>query len=79
MDNELKLMFGEKFKININSIDYSTQKKCHIIDITLYCDNYNETELQEFYPDGLNFIINECWEFTGIKEPFMLVTSIKII
>ena len=78
MEDELKLMFGEKFKIDINSIDYSTQKKCYVIDINLICNNYNEDELTQFYPEGLNLVIDECWKFSGMKEPFILVTTIKI-
>jgi len=79
MKNELMLMFGDKVQIKVNTIDFSTQQKSCIVDVTLITNNYNEEELKEFYPEGLNMVINDCWEFLGVKNPVIVVSSIEII
>lgn len=78
MRDDLKTMFGENYNIKINSIDFSSQKKCLVLDITLICSNVNEDDLITFYPDGLEYVINESWNFTGFDIPLTLIHSLEI-
>lgn len=79
MKSELQTMFGNDYDIKINSFNYSTQKKSFVVDITLISSNLDEEEMTIFYPDGLNYIVDECWKFLGIDEPILLITSLEFV
>lgn len=73
---ELDLLFGKESYVIINNLNYSTNTKQYIIHCKLYV---NEIELMnESYPNGLNYLIEESIKFTGVDEPFAIVSSIEL-
>jgi len=76
LKEDLINMFGDEYYIKVNSLDFSTQKKCYVLDITLICKNCSDEDLEVFYPYGLDFIIDQCWKFLAIEEPLMVIKSI---
>jgi hypothetical protein len=73
---ELDLLFGKESYVIINNIKYSTNTKQYAIHCKLYVE---ELELaNESYPNGLNYLIEESFKFTGADEPFVIISSIEI-
>jgi hypothetical protein len=75
---ELELLYGEGTQVKINHVTYSTNKKNYIIDCVLYVADlslFQETQL-----DGINYIIEESWIYTGLKDyKPLLLTRLDII
>lgn len=74
--NELKLLFGEHYVIDVKSLKYSTNGKKYILHCTLYTDDIELCE--ESYPDGLNLMINQAWKFMFMEDPLIITTSIDL-
>ncbi len=73
---ELNLLFGEESYVTINNIKYSTNTKQYAIHCVLYVEELELTN--ESYPNGLNYLIEESIKFTGIDEPFVIISSIEL-
>jgi len=74
---DLELLFGEGSKIKINSVSYSTNNKNYVIHSTVFVKNVEESV--ESFPDGLNYIINEGWKYTGLNNNITIINSIDIL
>jgi hypothetical protein len=75
-NNELKLLFGEHYVIDVKNLKYSTNNKKYVIDCTIYTDDLELCE--ESYPEGLYLIINDAWKFMGMRDPLIITTSIDL-
>lgn len=75
--DDFALMFGNNSKIKINSFDYSTQKKSYIVDVTLICGECDEQNIKDFYPDGLELIVNDSWDFISPDVPLILLHGVS--
>ena len=74
--DELELLFGVGSKIIINSIKYSTNNKCFTIDCKLLTTN---PELCiDTFPDGLNHLALESWEYVGYNEKINLLSTLDL-
>jgi hypothetical protein len=77
LNNELKLLFGNDYVIDVISLKYSTNNKSYIIDCKLLT---SDLELcNETYPEGLHFAIKESWQFMFMESPIVINTSIDLI
>lgn len=73
--DELVLLFGENSRVEVNYVKYLTNKKIHHIDCKLYVGSFNEEEFLFLYPDAMNSIIYEVWNFIGNYEPLSITLS----
>jgi hypothetical protein len=85
---DLEIMFGKGSEVKISSINYSTNKKQFIIHSTLNAtyrdiskdiivDNINES--LDFYPSGLNLLIQEGWKYIGFDKDITIINRIDIL
>jgi len=74
---DLQLLFGEGSKIKIDSVSYSTNNKNYVIHSTVFVKNVEESV--EAFPDGLDFLINESWKYTGLDGKITIVNRIDIL
>jgi hypothetical protein len=85
---DLEIMFGKGSDVKISSINYSTNKKQFIIHSTLNA-TYNNTikeivvdnisESLDFYPTGLNMLIQESWKYFGIETEITIINKLDIV
>ena len=75
---DLELLYGKGTIVEVNQCKYCTTTKDFLIDCTLKVGNielFQETQL-----DGLKYLIEESWKYTGNdKHTISLVSSVDII
>ena len=83
---DLELMFGKGSNVSIDSVNYSTNKKQFVIHSTLTATFNNEKEIFEsanepsdFYPAGLNLLIQEGWKYIGLDYRITIVNKLEVI
>lgn len=75
--DESKYLFGEGSYVNIDDVKYSTNNKTLIITCKL---NTSDPELcKETFPDGLEVLINEGLDISGVNDKITLISSIDVI
>ena len=52
-----------------------TNSKTYIIDVNLKIGVLNEEEIEFLYPDSLNSLIKDSWDFLGIQESKISIIS----
>lgn len=75
--NESKYLFGEGSYIEINDIKFSTNNKTLIITCKL--NTPNPELCQETFPNGLEVLINEGLDISGVNDKVTLISSIDVI
>jgi hypothetical protein len=76
LKNELELLFGEGSQVVVNFIRYSTNDKSIVIDCKLLT---TDPELcKDTFPDGLNHLVLESWQYIGHKGKITLSHSMDI-
>jgi len=74
---DMSLLFGEGYKVQVNYVKYSTNKKTYIIDCSLMS---KEPQLcLESYPYGLEIISKNSWSLLGRDNPIILSSTIDLI
>ena len=76
LKNEIIKIFGDKSYIRINNMSYVRSKKSYLLNVTLFV--YDVENCFEFYPDGLDVIINRGWIGVGDKTPLIINSSIEL-
>lgn len=75
---DLELLYGEGTMVEINECKYCTTTKDFLINCTLKVGSvelFQETQL-----DGLKYLLEESWKYTGVdKNKVSLVSSVDII
>jgi hypothetical protein len=71
----LELLFGKDSYVTVNSIRYLTNSKTYIIDVNLKIGVLNEEEIGFLYPDSLNSLVKDSWDFLGIQESKISIIS----
>ena len=75
---DLELLYGEGTMVEINQCKYCTTTKDFLVDCTLKVGSielFQETQL-----DGLSYLIEESWKYTGNdKNKISLISSVDII
>jgi len=75
---DLELLYGKGTMVEINECKYCTTTKNFLVDCTLKVGSielFQETQL-----DGLTYLIEESWKYTGTdKNKISLVSSVDII
>jgi hypothetical protein len=74
---DLELLYGEGCYVLINRIHFSEYQKKYMIDCKLMIPKETVLEeLNETYPDGLNYLMNESWKFMVVPENTQLMSTI---
>ena len=74
---DLELLYGEGCYVLINRIHFSEYQKKYMIDCKLMIPKEIVLEeLNETYPDGLNYLMNESWKFMVVPENTQLMSTI---
>lgn len=60
---DLELLYGKDTIVDINTAKYCTTNKTFLIDCTLKISNI--TLYEETGDDGLKYLIEESWKYTG--------------
>ena len=76
LKSTIKKTFGEKSYIKVSNISYVRSKDSHIINVTLYLDDVENSI--DLYPDGLELIIKQSWDVIGDKKPIIIQSSLDI-
>lgn len=75
---DLELLYGMGTVVEINECKYCTTTKDFLINCTLKVGSvelFQETQL-----DGLKYLLEESWKYTGVdKNKVSLVSSVDII
>ena len=76
--NDIELFYGQGSYVEIKNVRYCTNNHHYSIDCVLFVKDitlFEETQL-----DGLEFLIEESWRYTGLdSEKIMLITSFDVI
>ncbi len=72
----IKKTFGEKSYVKVSNISYVRSKDSHIINVTLYLDDVENSI--DLYPDGLELIIKQGWDVVGDKKPIIIQSSLDV-
>jgi hypothetical protein len=72
---ELELLFGPNTKINVNFVNYLTNKKLYHIDCKLHIGILNEEEFLFLYPDSIHTIIYDVWNILGYHDTISITLS----
>lgn len=76
--NDIELLYGEGSYVEVKNVRYCTNDHHYSIDCVLFIKDIKLFEESQL--DGLRFIIEECWKYTGFdREKIMLITSFDII
>ena len=76
LKSTIKKTFGEKSYVKVSNISYVRSKDSHIINVTLYLDDVENSI--DLYPDGLELIIKQSWDVIGDKKPIIIQSSLDI-
>lgn len=76
LKSTIKKTFGEKSYIKVSNISYVRSKDSHIINVTLYLDDVENSI--DLYPDGLELIIKQGWDVVGDKKPIIIQSSLDV-
>ena len=76
LKSTIKKTFGEKSYVKVSNISYVRSKDGHIINVTLYLDDVENSI--DLYPDGLELIIKQGWDVVGDKKPIIIQSSLDI-
>ena len=76
LKSTIKKTFGEKSYVKVSNISYVRSKDSHIINVTLYLDDVENSI--DLYPDGLELIIKQGWDVVGNKKPIIIQSSLDI-
>jgi hypothetical protein len=73
LKSTVKKTFGEKSYVKVSNISYVRSKDSHIINVTLYLDDVENSI--DLYPDGLELIIKQGWDVVGNKKPIIIQSA----
>lgn len=80
LNNVLKeqknLLYGEDCDIIVDKVDWVKSKNCHIVNITIYTKNIEESV--EVHPDGINWLIDAGWPILGRKQKPIVISSLDV-
>ena len=74
---DLEILFGEGSKVKIDYISYSTNTKKIVVHSTVFVTNLEDSS--QSFPDGLDYIINEGWKYTGLDNKITHIGRIDVI
>lgn len=71
--DDLELLFGKNAFVDVLSVKFCTTKKSFLIEVKLYI---SDIELfSESGIDSLDYLIFECWKYTGNDSKEIIVIS----
>lgn len=74
---DLELLYGDGSYVVINRVYFSEYQKKYMVDCKLMIPKDNPIdELNDTFPDGLNYLMNESWKFMVVPENTQLMSTI---
>lgn len=70
------LLYGSNSEIVVNNINWVRSKQCHMITITIYTENIEESV--ESHPDGIEFMVNTGWPILGRDTKPIVMSSLDV-
>jgi hypothetical protein len=74
---DLEILFGVGSYVVINYCKFCTNNSRFIIDCKILTSDIELSK--DVYPDGLIFLVEEAWKYTGLNEKISVITSIDIL
>lgn len=74
---DLELLYGDGSYVVINRVYFSEYQKKYMVDCKLMIPkDIPIDELNDTFPDGLNYLMNESWKFMVVPENTQLMSTI---
>ena len=70
------ILYGSNSDIVVNDINWIRSKQCHMINVTIYTDNIEESV--ESHPDGIEFMISTGWPILGNKNKPIIMSTLDV-
>jgi len=70
--DDLELMYGKGSHIKVNQVKYCTTNKHFLIDYMLFVSD--PVLFEEIYLGGVEMLMSESWDWTGLDEKRILFT-----
>lgn len=71
------ILYGSNSEIVINNINWIRSRQCHMISITIYTDNIEESV--ESHPDGIEYMMSLGLPILGNKVKVMVVSTLDVL
>lgn len=71
--NDLELLYGKGSYVDVLSVKYCTNNNHYLLDCKLYVSDLSSVD--SVGVGGLNFLVEECWKFTGFSNYKVAVLS----
>jgi hypothetical protein len=76
--SDLELLYGVGANIIVNNVIYSTNRKCYVVDVKLILGETTYDDMTDLYSDGLNYLIEQSWKWSGIKKKISIIFTLDI-
>jgi hypothetical protein len=76
--SDLELLYGVGASIVVNNVIYSTNRKCYVVDVKLILGDTTYEDMTDLYSDGLNYLIEQSWKWSGIKKKISIIFTLDI-
>jgi hypothetical protein len=76
--SDLELLYGVGANIIVNNVIYSTNRKCYVVDVKLILGDTTYDDMTDLYSDGLNYLIEQSWKWSGIKKKISIIFTLDI-
>lgn len=76
--NDLELLYGVGANVIVNNVIYSTNRKCYVVDVKLILGDTTYEEMTDLYSDGLNYLVEKSWEWSGIRKKISVIFTLDI-
>jgi len=70
------ILYGLNCDIIVNSVVWIRSKKSHMVTITIYTDNIEESV--EAHPDGINYMVSTGWPILGRNTNPIVVSTLDV-
>lgn len=82
--NEMKLLFGEDYKIKIDHLIKTSKNHNYVVHVKLFIEDpliisENYTGINKIVDDDIYYYVKKCCEFMGINEEIVVISTIDII
>jgi hypothetical protein len=76
--SDLELLYGVGASIVVNNVIYSTNRKCYVVDVKLILGDTTYEDMTDLYNDGLNYLVEKSWKWSGIKKKISIIFTLDI-
>lgn len=76
--SDLELLYGVGANVIVNNVTYSTNRKCYVVDVKLILGDTTYEEMTDLYSDGLNYLVEKSWKWSGIRKKISVIFTLDI-